>query len=141
MSRSLFCNICSTSHYGRACTSVCVLVLTCYLHWGVSQSLMPHDKTVRTQQGEMVACCPAHRLCGSGMQGAMRTACLCSTMRGASLGETQMTGGDLDTRELRSSGGPGWSGTRAGVTHPECTALSLHSAWFHKNQVGSAWTL
>lgn len=57
------------------------------------------------------------------MQGAKRTACLCSTVRGASLGETQMTGGDLDTWELQSSGGLGWSGTRAGVTHPEHTGV------------------
>lgn len=32
-----------------------------------------------------------------------------------------MAGGDLDTQELQSSGGPGWSGTRAGVTYPEHT--------------------
>lgn len=56
-------------------------------------------------------------------QGAKRTACLCFTMHGASLGETQMAGGDLDTQELRLSRGPGWSGTRAGVTHPERTGV------------------
>ena len=68
VSQSLFCNICSTSHYGRGCTSVSVLMLTCCLHWGVSPSLMPRNKPVRTQQREMAACCPAHRLCGSGIQ-------------------------------------------------------------------------
>lgn len=45
-----------------------MLVLTCCLHWGVSQSLMPRDKPVQSQEGEMVACRPAHRLCGSGIQ-------------------------------------------------------------------------
>lgn len=125
---------------------VCVLVLTCCLHWGVSQSLMPCDKPVQSQEGEMVACCPAHRLCGSGIQAGSKedSLSLLYNAWGFTWGDSNgwwglKTPRSYDYLEVQAGlvPGLGWLIQSAQV----CRALSLRSAWFHKNQVGAAWTL
>lgn len=87
-----FFNICPTFHQGWGMRGECVcvalasVILPCVEPHllKVSQLLTLHNKPSPAEWCTMMTTCSAHRLCGSGIQGATGMACLCFTMSGAS---------------------------------------------------------
>lgn len=106
---------------GRAwCVCLCLPVV-CTGDCAVTQCHVTNQSSLK--EGEMVVCCPAHRLCGSGIQAGSKGRLVYFYNAWGFTWETQMAGGDLDTQELRLSGGPGWSGTRAGSDSSKRTGV------------------